>query len=174
MHRWDGVGWGGAITFHCSCTLTSCYAAARSSHCCSLKSCYAAARSSRCCTLTSCYAAARSSQCLCCAQMGWGEVGWGNNIQLQLHTDVMLRCCTFFSLLLTHVMLRCCTFISLLRTHVMLRCCTFISMFVLCTDGVGWGGVGQSRSIAVNRSENHHQNPASVSTTHVPSTISPR
>ena len=28
------MGWGGAITFNCSCTLTSCYAAARSSHCC--------------------------------------------------------------------------------------------------------------------------------------------
>ena len=91
----DGVGWGGAITFNCSCTLTSCYATAR------------------------------SSQCLCCAQIGWGGVGWGNNVQLQWHT---------------HVMLRYHTFISLLQTHVMLRYRTFISMFVLCTDGVGWGG----------------------------------
>ena len=38
---WGGVGLGGAITFNCSCTLTSCYAAARSSHCCTLTSCYA-------------------------------------------------------------------------------------------------------------------------------------
>ena len=26
---------------------------------------------------------------LCC--FGWGEVGWGNNVQLHLHTMVMLR-----------------------------------------------------------------------------------
>ena len=62
--------------------------------------------------------------------MGWGGVGWGNNVQLHLHTHVMLRICTFFSMLRTHVTLRFCTFFSLLHTHthVMLRFCTFFSL----------------------------------------------
>ena len=65
----------------------SCYASARSSHCCTHThtSCYASARSSHCCTHThtSCYASARSSHCC-------------------THTHVMLRFCTFFSLLQRH------------------------------------------------------------------------
>ena len=38
--------------------------------------------------------------------MGWGGVGWGNNIHWHLHTYVMLRHCTFFFNCHTYVMLR--------------------------------------------------------------------
>ena len=41
----------------------------------------------------------RDNILLRCAHMGWGGVGWGNNVQLHLHTHVMLRFCTFFSML---------------------------------------------------------------------------
>ena len=63
MHM-GGVGWGGAITFMFTCTLTSCYARLLFS-------------------------------CACThirdATLWWGGVGWGNNVHVHFHTDVMLR-----------------------------------------------------------------------------------
>ena len=54
---------------------------------------------------------------------GWGGVGWDVNVHWHLHTYVMLRHCTFF-----------CNF----HTYVMVR-----------WGGVGWGGVGCQRSLAL-------------------------
>ena len=77
------------------------------------------------CTHTSCYLM---------VILGWGGVGWGNNVHVNLHTHVMLR----YGYLgvgwggvgwgnNVHVNLHT-------HTHVMLRYGYL---------GVGWGGVGQ-------------------------------
>ena len=76
--------------------------------------------------------------------MGWGGVGWGNNVHWHLHTYVMLRHCTFFFNCHTYVMLRHCTFFFNCHTYVMLRHCTFFfnchTYVMLRWGGVGWGG----------------------------------
>ena len=74
----DGVGWGGAITFIGTYTHTWCYATARSSATSTHTWCYATARSSATSAHTWCYATARSSatstHTWCYAGVGWGGV----------------------------------------------------------------------------------------------------
>ena len=102
-----GVGWGGLRTFNgtsthtwcyatglfsCTCTHTWCYATDLVSCTCTHTWCYATDLVSCTCTHTWCYATDLVS-CTCTPdatlQMGWGGVGWANNVQW--HTYVMLR-----------------------------------------------------------------------------------
>ena len=156
----DGVGWGGAITFIGTYTHTWCYATARSSATSTHTWCYATARSSATSAHTWCYATARSSAT---STHTWcyAGVGWGNNVHCHLHTYVMLRHCTFFCNLHTYVMLRHCTFFCNFRTYVMLRHCTFFCNFRTyvmlrhCTFfcnfhtyvTLRWGGVGWGNNV---------------------------
>ena len=102
---WGGLGWGGLMTFNgtsthiwcyasdlVSCTHTWCYATDLVSCTCTHTWCYATDLVSCTCTHTWCYATDLVS-CTCTPdatlQMGWGGVGWANNVQW--HTCVMLR-----------------------------------------------------------------------------------
>ena len=71
--------------------------------------------------------------------MGWGGVGWGNNVHCHFHTNVMLRHCPFLCNFHTYVMLRHCTFFCNFHTYVML----------------GWGGVGWGGAITFIATSTH-------------------
>ena len=61
------------------------------------------------------------TSCYVMVVLGWGWVGWGNNVHVNLHTHVMLRYCYVLLHLHTHVMLRYGDLLLHLLTHVMLR-----------------------------------------------------
>ena len=70
------------VIFSCTCSHTSCYVMVIFSCTCLHTSCYAMVIFSCTCTHTSCYVM---------VVLGWGWVGWGNNVHVNLHTHVMLR-----------------------------------------------------------------------------------
>ena len=81
------------------------------------------------------------TSCYVMVILGWGWVGWGNNVHVNLHRHVMLRYGDLLLHLLTHVMLHCGDLLLHLLTHVMLR---------YGYPGVGFGGVGWGNNVHVN------------------------
>ena len=118
MMGWGGVGWGGLITFNgtcthrwcyvtdlvsCTCRHTWCYATDLVSCTCRHTWCYATDLVACTCTHRWCYATDLVS---CACMMGWGGVGWADNVQWHLQTYVMLRYRPRLLHLQTYVMLR--------------------------------------------------------------------